>query len=193
MIKGSRRSVQVVIGLVVLLGGLSTFAPSASADHPWNGYHWPSDGRGLAVVNQAGPAWNDYIGHTVNKWRRAVAPYATSTFPQGPLAIRYEYGGPPRCDSPGRGEILVCARDRIGPGLTRIYADASGHLYGATVLFDPRYSGDALMSILCHEVGHALGLDHRSAGETCMRHHVEYTEPDDHDVQQIAAGHNHLD
>jgi hypothetical protein len=192
----TRRRLRLALGLAVLSASLLLPAQPASADHSWGGRHWPSDGRGLAVVNQAGDAWNDYIGHTVNKWRRAVAPHATATFPQGPVAIRYESGGPPRCHSPGRGEILVCAWDGFAPGVAgsaRLYLDGNGHIQGATVLFDPRYHGDQLMSILCHEVGHALGLDHRSSGQTCMREHVGYTEPDGHDGDQIALNHNHLD
>src|SRR5688500_16078723 len=91
------------IGAAAVMGATALLpTTSASADHSWGGLHWPSNGRGVAAVNQAGQAYAEAIGHTVNKWRRAVAPYATPAFPQGPMAIRYEENGPPRCDTPNR-------------------------------------------------------------------------------------------
>lgn len=186
-------------GALPAAGVALALVPSqASANHAWSGLHWPSDGRGLALVNQAGPQYADFVGQTVTKWRRALAPYATPSFPQGPLAIRYEADGPPRCERPNKGEILICARYLSGyAGLTKAYADSRGHLLGATVLFDPRVGRDGWMGVLCHEVGHALSLAHRNSRDrsSCMTSPAFkwQSDPDSHDGQQIAINHNHFD
>jgi len=46
---------------------------------------------GIAVVNQAGPEHADYLEHTVNKRRKAAAPYATADLP-GSTRAAHEYG-----------------------------------------------------------------------------------------------------
>jgi hypothetical protein len=170
---------------------LGLWPSGASANHAWKNLHWPSYGRGLAIVNQAGPQYDSFIRVTVEKWRRAVAPWATSSFPQGPLALRYEADGPPRCENPAKGEIMVCARSLTRPGgLAYVYADSAGHIRGATVYFDPRVPRNRLMNVLCHEVGHALSLNHRTGNRSCLG---AGSDPDRHDGQQIALNHSHFD
>lgn len=91
------------------------------------------------------------------------------------MGLRYEYGGPPRCGNPGPSEIVVGARipasldDPNVVGLAEMLTDAQGYIRRATVYFDPQYRDDTLMSILCHEAGHALGLSHPSGNASCMR------------------------
>lgn len=176
--------------LAVAVAALGLMPSGASASHAWNNLHWPSNGRGLAIVNQAGPQYAPAIRNTVEKWRRALAPWATSSFPQGPLALRYEADGPPRCGQPAKGEIIVCARYLPRPGgLAYVYPDSAGHIRAGTIYFDPRVD-QLLSSVLCQEVGHALSLAHRTGRSSCLG---AGSDPDRHDGEQIARNHSHFD
>lgn len=203
------RSVRRTAGataVVVLAGAMTALAPvaPAAAKHSFNGLHWPTDGRGIAVINQAGPQYSDFIAHTVNKWRMASAAHRTARFPQGPIALRYEYGGPGKCMdgyTPPKGEIVVCARNRIvksEPGVVglAVLRPQGGHIRSAQVYFDPAQPRGLWMTILCHEVGHALGLGHREAGtRSCMQTpaRASASDPDGHDADHLRAVHDHLD
>jgi hypothetical protein len=166
-----RRKAATVLGVVIL------FVAVPARAHQGIATHWDQrvvvlrDETGSADVRasleRATAAWND----------------ATET-----LQLRVEPGTGTGCRG-ADGEVQVCLTRSDGyAGSTQ--TDRSGsHLRSAVVLIDVVRSGRHAPAVVCHELGHALGLDHRSEGDTCMRPAPVVAAPDETDLRRVRSAH----
>ena len=164
-----------------LVFGVALFSATvASADHSWNGYHFPSYNLSPAVVNDTSSSLYD-VPAAVTEWA------ALGT------------GVQPTLTTASKGDITV--KEAFSPfwlGLARVFLD-DGHITKAEVKLNTRllnnYGPAAADHVLCQELGHVLGLDHNRDGDgggspddTCMNDQTtigSYTSPNSHDTAQL--------
>lgn len=104
------------------------------------------------------------------------------------LQLRIEPGSGTGCRG-ADGEIQVCLTRGDGYAGSTQTERTGSHIEGAIVLLDVVRSGRYLAAVVCHELGHAIGLDHRSEGATCMRPAPVVDSPDELDLEHVRSAH----
>lgn len=152
-------------------------APSAARAHSTTADHW--DVPVVVVRDETGDAaLRSHLERSVGEWNRATPA----------VQLRVEAGAGTGCAS-AAGEIRVCLTRSDGYAAETTTTHDGSHITSATVLVDAVRSGRYLEAVVCHELGHALGLGHRDEGTTCMRPAPTVTTPDQADREAVRAAH----
>lgn len=173
----------------VTIAALLTVVTVASADHSWNGYHWPSDNLSPTVVDKTSSSAFD-IPAAVAEWRDLGTP----------IAPQMSAGG-------GDVDVVLKRMNANWLGVARISVDSAGHIQAGRVELNQLYLNsltfDEWDHVVCQELGHIWGLDHNFDGatggtpdDTCMNsslHLGEYTSPNGHDADQLKLIYSHTD
>lgn len=171
-----------VLAAAVAVGALLTVATVASADHSWNGYHWPSDNLSPTVVDKTRASLYD-VPAGVLEWADLAI---DSTDIQ------------PTLTTARKGNITVSeASSQQWLGLARIFLE-EGHITKGEVKLNTQYLAyyesngypGIADQVLCQEIGHVLGLGHnRTQNDTCMNDQAfvgpDLTSPNQHDADQL--------
>jgi hypothetical protein len=203
---------QIAVALWVLVAMVGGFSSFAEAHHSWNGYHWNTDSRQtikypLRVGDNVSASWDAILAVASADWNKSViknkvVPGSTNT----------------NCD-PVAGKTEVCSGlygETGWLGLTQLWlsADGQNHITQATVRVNDTYLGQAPFNAnawktqtLCHEMGHAYGLDHQdntfenvnlgscldltNDPDGSLLSQLNNTHPNQHDYDVIKAVYNH--
>jgi hypothetical protein len=175
----------LVIAVIAVAGLVSV----ASANHAWNGYHWPGDKLAPTVIDRTpGSAFD--VPAAVAEWRDLGTPIA-----------------PQMTSGSADVEVVVKRMNANWLGLARISVDGAGHIQAGRVELNRLYLNSLTLDewdhVVCQELGHIWGLDHNYDGDdggspddTCMNssaHLGEYPSPNSHDVEQLNAIYDHID
>lgn len=176
-----------------------------SGDNTWGNYHWPrAKNPGTVVLGDNVDArWDTWLGQASSDW-------SGSSWMFTPIGSGLAKGN---CKPP-EGRVEVC-NSNYGfngwLGLAQIWVSGDHIISGAVKLNDsyhdlPPYNQNGWRDlVMCQEVGHTLGLDHRDEDfengnlGTCM----DYTDnpdgppsnrqPDAHDYSTLDALYSHMD
>ena len=166
----------------VLLALSMSHSTDARADGTFA--HWAV--RTIVVRDETGVAdYHRAIEQAVNQWNAAGS------------SVRLELadGRGRGCDNPEGAEIPICRRDLSGTtgGETRLWIPGD-HIEAASILMDASpHRFDELAAVACHELGHALGLDHNGRSTSCLTAAAHSTTPDDQDRSALRAAYSHTD
>ncbi|NIM47836.1 MAG: hypothetical protein GTO22_00995 [Gemmatimonadales bacterium] len=178
-----------LLALAISVGAMLTLAATASADHAWNGYHWPD--------NNLSPTVNDKTSSSLFDIPAAVAEWTNLGTPIAPQMT----SGNADVD------VVVKRMNANWLGVARISVDSAGHIQAGRVELNRLYLNsltfDEWDHVVCQELGHIWGLDHNHDGpsggtpdDTCMNsslHLGEYPAPNSHDAEQLNAIYGHAD
>ena len=200
-----RRLVQQVVivlcAVALLLVPLVPSMPTVASQTP-SSFHWARKQTPFTIQagdNMSG-SWTSLLRQTVSQWNKNTV-----------VTIKEVAGGTgaQNC-APRTGRIEVC-NWRYGTqegwlGLTRLYFNAQGdHVEAATVQMNDSFfdqnngqynSNAARLHTICHELGHAIGLDHVDT-TSCMNDSqyavFNYVKPINKDFRELASIYKHKD
>jgi hypothetical protein len=186
----------LTIALVVVPVVTSMAGTSAAS------YHWARKQSQftLKVGDNVSDNWNRLLRRTLADWNR------NDTVTLDKVGGR---ANPKDC-RPNKGRVEVCnwpyGTQKGWLGLTQLFFDRGGHIEAATVQMNDsflnapnsHYNSDAArIHTLCHELGHATGLEGHENNRSCMnnsQHAVfNYLKPIRSDFRELARIYGHRD
>jgi hypothetical protein len=182
---------------ILLLQPLATTVASQTGSYHWARKVTPFS---LRFGNNVSGSWSSYFSQALSEWNK-----------NDTIALKAVGGtsNPSSC-SPSTGMVEVCSGSYGTStgwlGLTRLFFNARGdHIESVTVqmndsfLFSSgsQYNDDgARRHTICHEIGHSLGLDHKSSG-SCMNDSqqavFDNVRPTKQDFAELARIYQHKD
>ncbi|MFC4373125.1 matrixin family metalloprotease [Nocardia halotolerans] len=170
----------------------TVLAPTASADHQWGTRHWYRASSSPAAVVQIADRTD------IHPFPVTTATWAWDN-PLSEVSLVYKWWN---CDFAAKC-VTVWEEPQINGvlGVTSAPYDSNGHIIYSHIRLDPNQNDNDHKKIWVstHEIGHALGLNHRADTNTSVMYPYAYesngaansTTPDAHDVGMVDSIHAH--
>lgn len=188
--------------VIAIVASLSAVAPPASAAHQWGNRHWKRTTSGQVVVK--------LLDSTTDYWRNNITPVAASDWSQSNRHNIDRVTTNIANDSTTRSNCPVVKRYRrfrvcnypygasAWDGEAQVWRNTStGHIYYGRLRIDTAGTDNDTdqkrKQTVCHELGHALGLDHQNSDDSCTKSGGTAPHPNTHDinfVQEITHQHS---
>src|SRR5215217_7248614 len=175
---------------------------SSMADTSAASYHWARKRSQftLKVGHNLSGDWNTYLRRTLADWNKNDT--VTLDKARGRT-------NPQEC-RPTTGMVEVCnwpyGTQTGWLGLTRLHFDRSGHIEAVTVQLNDSFlyarhgfynSDESRLHTICHEVGHATGMEGHDNNRSCMNDSEEAifnnVRPIHHDFRELKRTYDHKD
>jgi hypothetical protein len=193
------RHIWAVLLILGMMAASLTSVYVASANHAWDNFHWARTANPfrLRIGDNVSGAWDTALNAALADWTRSTVLDTVR------VAGRSDSSCTP---TPGRVEVCSGLYGNNGwLGYTQIWTRGGGHIYQAQSKMNDTYFSQPLYNTaaerrhtMCHELGHALGLDHFTSGEalgTCMDYSMDLgsRRPNAHDYRTLESIYTHLD
>lgn len=169
---------RLIVSIVSVLALLALLATPAQAYHG-KGAHWPGGPtKGFVMVSDRSGGTVGNVNEAIAQWNATGVYNIVNVGPVCPNKFAPHY-----CITLYRSTSLAS-----GTGVARTHIFAGNHILAADVYINPgRLDRATLRALLTHEMGHGLGLDHRTdAGLSVMKPIVQSNFfPDWHDKEQL--------
>lgn len=195
-----RRAQQLVLAGIALALLVGTLPPALATQTP-NGFHWARKQPQftLKIGDNVDGGWNNRLAKSISEWNG-----------NDTITLREVSGSAnPQTCTKQTGMVEICnwnyGTQEGWLGLTRLFFDQGGdHVEAATVqMNDSYFNGNgqyndegARRHTICHELGHAIGLDHVSTN-SCMNDSqsavFKNVKPLNKDYQDLARIYKHKD
>lgn len=192
------------MALFVLALSTASMIPSAAiAHHAWGTYHWARTSNPLVLKfgSSVPPEWEPYLKRAVMDWNRSSVIDA---------AVVPGKANPKSCKS-RFGMVEVCVAEYGETrwlGIVHIWVSNGHIIHGVVKINDTHFKKEQFnkpawkYEIMCHEIGHVLGLDHQDTDlwNTPLGSCMDYSEdptlnqrPNKHDYEVLEEIYSHLD
>lgn len=184
----------VLLGVLVPIFAVAVILTRGhvQAEHAWD-YHWAGQGeRTIQLIESVSPEWEPALAAAVAVWNQS---------PVIEIVVVPDEGAK-NCATV-LGKARICNASGIAGNYwayTQVWAPAGGHISRArTVIDDESFVGaspEMRQWIVCHELGHALGLWHFETVQsppTCMHVNFFASEPNEHDFHELTSIYGHGD
>lgn len=195
------RGVRALLITLMAAALLATLAVPAEAHHSklhWGVYKSDSALK-LRVLDSTSGGYYDKLGVTLNdtlkKWNYASHEIAMRR--QNAKNHASYRKACPKAD----GYMRVCDYDYGATnwsGKAVVYYNSYGHITAVRVLLNRHYlvpwgisKWPLIRRVMCHEVGHGLGLDHSAHDGSCLKHGSTSEDPNVHDSNQLNKDYSH--
>jgi hypothetical protein len=175
--------------VVVLLAPVALLVPGARADHraPW---HWKISATPFTVhfVDSVSSSWDDTLRNAADEWSDSSVLDAVVDDGRSDRSVR-------RSCPMARRAVRVCnypygATGWIGLSTFNLKGH---HIQSASIRLNSTYLGRNNRKVTCHELGHGLGLAHRSVKSSCMTQGTGVSaHPDGHDYRMLEKIYRHM-
>ncbi|HEX2047015.1 MAG TPA: matrixin family metalloprotease [Acidimicrobiales bacterium] len=174
-----RRTVVAAAALLALTTAATGHVAAQTQPEPhWGPYRWSggaerADIRAFWIFDRMGNAQaSAMLNDVVGAWNSV-----RSAFPELPfMAIYRDDANAGKCfvnQTPGWSAASACMFPKNienVKGLASWHTDSQGHLIGAAMAVSEGLNPDETFTVVCHTVGHMLGLPNSDDPESCMSH-----------------------
>ncbi|MBA2313144.1 MAG: hypothetical protein H0V97_10145 [Actinobacteria bacterium] len=184
----TRRRAALVFASLLAALALLPF-PAVQAHHRWENHHWSSTGKPrLVVIDSLGGGFRKLavLDPALDDWALRGTVSLEHVIGDNDSALRSSCPLEP-------GYIRICNEDYRADWLGHTtLANDGEHIVAATVRVNDRFGTGAKFRrfVVCHELGHSLGLWHRNKGDSCLNGGQR---PDAHDLDTLAEIYGHTD
>jgi hypothetical protein len=165
----------------------------SDGSHQWGSNHWtkPSgEERQIIIRDSTTGSWTTKLPNAISDWgasskfKFVKQQAATDTTTRSNCAFPDSYG-----------RVHVCNFDYpwSDAGRANIRSNSANHIQKGWAKLNNDTPDADRRSTICHELGHTLGLDHRSATSSCMYGEADAfpVNPDQHDYEQLVNQTHH--
>ncbi len=171
----------------------ASLPPAEHDSHSWGPYHWTkpqNDERKIIIRDSTTGSWTNKLPNAQSDWgqsskfRFVRQQAATDETTRQQCAFPDNYG-----------RVHVCNYDYSWSDFGRadIRVNSANHIQKGWAKLNNNTADANRRSLICHELGHTLGLDHRSVTSSCMYGPSDAfpISPDQHDYDQLVNQTHH--
>jgi len=183
-----------------LVYALLFFSTAVMGYHAWDDHHWASMSKPftLQIIDSMTDDWDYPFNESLVLWSQSSIFDLAITSADDKTKTREN------CKMK-KGQLRICNFDYGETGWwgqSWIDWDSNGHIYQSRIRINEFYADQFTFDnknwLLCHEVGHSMGLWHAEETDiphTCMdlSERAESSTPNDHDFEELELIYNHND